>query len=70
MQTHRKGGGSAYLLESICFYRKTDKSGVVPNQALWGFCKTSEDFALLNCCIFYMLQIVVKNIKNDFKKYK
>ena len=40
----------------------TNKSGVMPNQAHWGFCKTPEDFALMNCCILYSRQIVVIKI--------
>ena len=47
---------------------KTNKSGVVPNQAHWGFCKTPADFALMKCCLLYTSQIVVKNIKKDFRK--
>ena len=41
---------------------KTNKSGVVPNQAYWGFCKTPEDFALMNFCLLYSRQIVVYKI--------
>ena len=39
--------------------------GTVPNQAHWGFCKTPDDFALMK--LLYARQIVVKNIKKDFR---
>ena len=47
---------------------KTNKSDLVPNQAHWGFCKTSEDFAIMNYCLLHARQIVIKNIKKDFRK--
>ena len=45
---------------------KTNKSCVVPNQAHWGFCRTPEDFALMNCCLLYTRQIVVKDITTQW----
>ena len=45
-----------------------NQTGVVPNQAHWGFCRTPEDFAFVNCWLLNTRKIFVMNIKKNFRK--